>query len=231
MKRIIFTLAFFSLFVSAGYGQTVNNAGWFFLTNTHQLSEKFDFLTDVQLRSADKFSYFNTLLLRGAFSYKFNKKHAVALGYTYKGDWEHNDGKSTYSPENRLFEQYLYAFRAGRAELNFRARLEQRFVKDGEKVAFSQRLRAFVSAQIPLIADTGFTKGWYTGIQNEIFVNAQNKDKVNHSYFDQNRSFVSLGYRFSKKMDAEFGYMYWLQKETDDSTQTNVWQIMVTTKF
>ncbi|RFZ94828.1 DUF2490 domain-containing protein [Mucilaginibacter conchicola] len=231
MTRQISALVFFSFFATLGYGQSVNNRGWFFLSNTHSLSKKIDLLTDVQLRSANQFEYFNTLLLRGAFSYNFNKKRSLALGYAYKGDWEHQQSKIIYSPENRIYEQYLYNFKAGKTELNFRLRLEQRFLKEDDRSFFSQRVRAFISAQIPLVADTGFTRGLFTGVQDELFFNAQNNANVNNSLFDQNRSFISLGYRVSKKIDAEFGYMYWLQKEKEGITRTNVWQLMLTTKF
>jgi hypothetical protein len=230
MKKSLSALMLFIGLQTAVYAQ-VENAGWFFLTNTHKLSDKFDLLTNVQLRSADRFNYMQTLLLRGALSYNFNKEHSVALGYAYKGDWMHEDGERTFLPENRIYQQYLIDFKAGKVELNARFRLEQRFVKEDGDVNFSQRARAFISAQIPLVADTGFTKGLYTGIQNEIFLNVLNKDKVNNSVFDQNRSYLSLGYRWSKLIDTEFGYMYWYQKEMDGSTKTNVWQLMLTTKF
>jgi len=229
MKKYLLLVVLFTGLQTAVFAQ-VQNTGWFFLTHTQKVSDKFDVLADVQLRSADRFDFTQTLLLRGALSYNI-KKHAVALGYAYKGDWTHEDGERTYSPENRIYQQYLYDFKAGKVELNARFRLEQRFVKEDGEVDFSQRARAFLSAQIPLVADTGFTKGLYTGIQNELFFNVQNKDKVNNSVFDQNRSFVSLGYRFSKKIDTEFGYMYWYQKEMDKNTKTNVWQLMITTKF
>lgn len=228
-KFIAFAL--FTLFFKFGYGQSAENAGWFFMSNTHQLSERFDLLTDVQLRSAESFEYYNTLLLRGALSLNLNKQHSVALGYAYKGDWEYDEGKRIYSYEQRIYEQYLYDFKVGRIETNVRARLEQRFVNEDNHVLFSQRLRAFISAQIPLISHSKFTTGLYTGIQNEVFLNAQNKANVNKSVFDQNRSFFSLGYRFSKKFDIEFGYMYWLKKNEDQNTRTNVWQLMITTKF
>ena len=230
MKKYFLIYLLLVLFQAAAHAQ-VENTGWFFLTNTHKLTERFDLLTDVQLRSADKVDYTQTLLLRGALNYNFNNEHSVALGYAYKGDWMHEDGERTFSPENRIYQQYLFDLKAGRVELNARFRLEQRFVKEGGEVNFSQRARAFISAQIPLVADTGFKKGLYTGIQNEIFFNLQNKDKVNNSIFDQNRSFLSLGYRWSKLIDTEFGYMYWYQKEMDGNTKTNVWQLMLTTKF
>ncbi|TWR25793.1 DUF2490 domain-containing protein [Mucilaginibacter pallidiroseus] len=229
MRYFVLLITFLVVFAKAN-GQT-QNTGWFFLSHTQKVSEKFDIRADVQTRSADKYDYFGTLLLRGALSYNLSKVHSVALGYAYKGDWLHEDGRKTYSPENRIYQQYLYDFKAGKTELNLRGRLEQRFVKEDGKVSFSQRARIFISAQIPLIANADFSKGVYTGVQNEIFLNVQNKANVNNSVFDQNRVFGSLGYRWSKKIDTEFGYMYWYQKEMDQNTKTNVWQLMVTTSF
>jgi hypothetical protein len=212
------------------HAQIQENQGWFFLTHQQKLSTKFDLLADAQLRTADKYSYLNTLLLRTGLSYNLNKKHSVALGYVYKGDWEHEDTGTAYALENRIFEQYLYNFKIGRTEMNARARLEQRWVHE-ESTNFSQRARAFISAQIPLIADTGFTKGLFAGIQNELFINVQHKQHVNRSTFDQNRTYATIGYRWSKKIDTEFGYMYWFQKEMDDSYRRHILQLTVSTSF
>lgn len=212
------------------YAQLTETQGWLFINHKQTLSPKFAILADVQLRSANHANYLTTMLLRSAISYSLNKKHSVALGYAYKGDWEHEEFGTTYSLENRIYQQYLYNFKIKHAELSLRARLEQRWVKE-EKVDFSQRARAFVSAQIPLIADTGFTKGLYTSMQNELFLNVQHKERVNGSLFDQNRWFVSLGYRWSKKIDTEIGYMQWFQKEIDNDYRRNVIQLMITTNF
>jgi len=212
------------------YAQSHENQGWLFITHQQTISPKFDLLADVQFRTANKFDYLNTLLLRGALSYNFSKKHSAALGYAYKRDWEHELEGTAYTLENRIYEQYLYNFKIKRVEVSARARLEQRWIKE-ESAQFSQRARAFISAQIPLMADTGFTRGLYTGIQNELFLNVQHKQRVNKSLFDQNRSFVSLGYRWSKKIDTELGYMHWFQKEMDSDFRRSVFQLMITTKF
>jgi hypothetical protein len=182
------------------------------------------------MRSANRFSYFNTLLLRSALSYNFNKKHSAAVGYAYKGDWEQEAGETTYTLENRIYQQYLYHFNFHKTEVTLRARHEQRWIKE-ENTSFSQRTRAFISLQIPLLADTGFNKGLYTTWQNEIFLNTQHKERVNDRLFDQNRTYISLGYRWSKKIDTEFGYMYWFQKETDGDYRRNILQLMITTSF
>ena len=231
MHPKIFTItAILCLTLNCALAQLSETQGWFFVTHSQALSKKFDLLADAQLRSANRFNYVNTLLLRSALSYNLNKQHSVALGYAHKGDWEQEAAGKTYSTENRIYQQYLFNFKHHRTELALRSRLEQRWVKD-EKMMFSQRLRTFISAQIPLIADTGFTHGLYTGIQNELFLNVQHKDRVNGSLFDQNRTFGSIGYRWNKKIDSEIGYMYWFQKETGNDYRRNVIQLMITTSF
>jgi len=132
--------------------------------------------------------------------------------------------------EHRVYEQYLYNFKLKKVEMNVRARLEQRFIRE-DGIAFSQRARAFISAQIPLVANADFSKGLYAAVQNELFVNVQHKDLVNHHLFDQNRPYGSIGYRWSKKIDTEVGYMYWFQKEDDGDYRRNIIQLMVTTSF
>jgi hypothetical protein len=220
----------FLLFNLTAYNQTRENGGWFFLSHTQKLTDKFDLLADVQLRSANHYDYLSTLLLRGALQYHLNDHHAVAAGYAYKGDWEEEQEDKQYKFENRIYEQYAYEFKLKKTEMMVRARLEQRFIKE-EATVFSQRGRILISAQVPLIANSDFTKGLYGNLQDELFMNLQNKDKVNHSFLDQNRPFISLGYRWSKKIDTEIGYMQWLQREDDGDYRRNIVQLMVTTNL
>ena len=207
------------------------NAGWVFISHKQSISEKFDIRADFQLRSADKLSYLSAILLRGALSYNLNKQNSIALGYAYLGSWEYEQDLKTSSGEQRIFEQYLKQQSFGKIEGSLRLRLEQRFMQEEGETNFSQRGRIFLSAQIPILANEDFSKGIYTGLQNEFFMNLQKKENVNGSFFDQNRLFASLGYRWNKKIDTEFGYMYWRQKEKQALVKRNIWQIMVTTSF
>jgi len=207
-----------------------DNGAWFFLSHTQRITNKFDILADVQLRSTDHLSYLSTLLLRTALNYNLNKQQSVALGYAHKGDWEVEDGHKIYFPEHRIYEQYLHNFKLENMELMLRGRLEQRFVKE-ETYQFSQRARLLLSAQIPLIANKDFTKGIYANIQDEVFVNVLKKENVNGSFFDQNRPYVSGGYRFSKSMDIELGYTRWFQRESTGDHTTHVMQFMITTNL
>ena len=225
-------LSLFILFISLNFitPVTAQHTGWLFLSHTQKVSSKFDVLTDVQLRTGDKFSTLNTLLWRTAVNYNFSKRQAIAFGYANKNDWEKEDTEKLHTLEHRIYEQYTYNFEAERIELNLRGRLEQRFVKE-EKYAFSQRLRAFISAQIPLLANNDFSKGLYAKIQDEIFLNVQHKERVNNSLLDQNRPYLAFGYRYNKHIDIEMGYMRWLQREEDGDMNTNVFQFMLTTSF
>jgi hypothetical protein len=207
------------------------NTGWVFISHKQSISEKLDVRADFQLRSADKLSYLSGILLRGALSYNLNKQHSVALGYAYLGNWEYERDIRTSSGEQRIFEQYLKQQSFGKIEGSVRLRLEQRFMQEEGETNFSQRGRIFLSAQIPILANEDFSEGIYTGLQNEFFMNLQKKENVNGSFFDQNRLFASVGYRWNKKIDTEFGYMYWRQKEKLDIVKRNTWQIMVTTSF
>jgi len=225
----VFTLCFTG-YSRQAEAQSEGNNGWLFLSHTQQVSDKFDVLADVQLRSSDHFTYFSSVLLRTALSYNLNEKQSVALGYAHKGDWEQDNGQKIYVPEHRIYEQYLHNFNVEHIEMMFRGRLEQRFVKD-IRYEFSQRARLLLSAQIPLIANSDFSKGVYATIQDEVFLNVQHKNRLNGSLLDQNRPYISGGYRVSKSLDIEFGYTRWLQREMEGDETTHVMQLMITSSL
>jgi hypothetical protein len=227
---LLAALTFLALLPEKASAQSQENGAWLFLSHTQQLNKKFDILADVQLRSSDHFSYFSAILLRTALNYNITKAQSIAIGYAHKGDWEIEDVKKVYVPEHRIYEQYLYNYKVQRMEMMVRARLEQRLVMDG-KYQFSQRARLLLSAQIPLVTDKNFSKGVYANIQNEVFLNVQHKERVNGSFLDQNRPYISAGYRFGKSLDMEFGYTRWFQREAASDQVTHLMQLMITSKF
>jgi len=226
MKTVLVLLFFSTSALAQGSG----NEAWIFFSHTQKLTPKFDLLADVQLRSSDHITVLSAILLRTALSYNLNKKQSVAIGYAHKGDWQKGEGEKTYLPEHRVYEQFMQNFKLERIEIMLRGRLEQRMVKE-ESYNFSQRARLLLSLQIPLVADWDFTKGIYVNLQNEIFLNVQHKNRVNGSLLDQNRPYISGGYRLGKGMDIELGYTRWLQREYTGDETTHVMQLMVTTSL
>ncbi|MVN92915.1 DUF2490 domain-containing protein [Mucilaginibacter aquatilis] len=210
--------------------QTSETQAWLFINHSQRLTDKFDVLADVQVRSANDIKFLNTLLLRSALNFHLNKKHAVALGYAFKVDREFDETGEVRTTEHRAYEQYQHDFKVRKTEMALRLRFEQRWIKE-DAYNFSQRGRIFYTVQIPLLADTGFTKGLFAGLQNELFLNLQNKKAVNGRVFDQNRTFGSLGYKLSKNIDTELGYMFWFQHESDGPFKRHIIQFVLTTNF
>ena len=222
----------FSLIMMNIHAQTMTeNAGWLFLTHEQKLSQKWKLSAELQLRSTDEFDYLKNVLLRPGLHYNFTKRQSATLGYTYFGTWEKENDEKSFEPEHRMWEQYKIDGKIKRAEIQNRFRLEQRFVEKEDDHAFSQRFRYQVRGDFPLSVNEDFTKGLFLGLQNEVFLNVQNKEKANDRFFDQNRLYAVLGYRFSKKVNAEVGYMYRYQIEEMNKLNSNILQFAIATEL
>jgi hypothetical protein len=156
------------------------------------------------------------------------------LGYAYIATNGRAGVTKTFRPEHRIFEQFIITQKAGlNNSVTHRFRLEQRF--QGQTATqpdvFSQRLRYFVRGVIPLNKDVVFTKGTFMALQNEVFANVQNKDKVNKHVFDQNRAYAAFGYRINKMIDVEAGYLNQYIKQAETYTINHVMQVALYTRF
>lgn len=217
--------------------QTNQFSGWAALFHTQKFSKHWGASFDGQFRSADQFDYLRNILLRPSVNYYFANNKIGAVGYAYIAtDGRNASGASTFRPESRIWEQFIYNHKISRnATLQHRFRLEQRFLGNTSATAndsyFSQRLRYFARAVIPFKSDSVFAKGPFFALQNEVFVNVQNKDKVNKHFFDQNRAYGAIGFRFSKKFDAEVGYLNQYTKQATAYTVNHVVQTAFYTRF
>jgi len=88
-----------------------------------------------------------------------------------------------------------------------------------------------VRSIIPLAQKVSFKPGVFAAIQNEIFLNIQNKSNINNSVFDQNRIYVAIGYRFNPKVDLEAGYMNQYINGMTADVSNNIIQMALYTRF
>ena len=211
-----------------GYSQTENNY-WLFLIHNQKLSKHWSLTGEVQLRSSDNLERLQSLLLRPSVGYSFKEGHRVSLGYAYLENYTVVGDMEQTNPEHRIWEQYNIKTNIKRTEFTNRFRYEQRFVKRDE-TRFSQRFRYFFRFIFPLQSGQ-FNSGLYAALQNEVFLNVHNKENVNNSFFDQNRTYGSLGYRFSKKVDLEAGYIFRYQKMTNSRLRNHIIQLALYTNF
>lgn len=128
------------------YSQKTEHYGWLFWSHDHKLTEKWQLNSDIQLRSADDLLYLGVLLIRPSLGYKITDKQTIAIGYTYFGNWDKEDGIKLYEPEHRIFEQYEIEHAIGEIEMSHRIRWEQRFLIENK---FAQRIRYYIQGKLP----------------------------------------------------------------------------------
>ncbi|MBS1661145.1 MAG: DUF2490 domain-containing protein [Bacteroidetes bacterium] len=194
-------------------------AGWVGTFQNYKLSSRFGAYFDIQYRTTDQVRQLHQLMLRPGLNIYITPQLTGTVGYAYIPQQRVNTGVEGYLPEHRIWEQLVFTHKLPhRSTLAHRLRLEQRYipkhhpqngdlVHDGFRKA--HRLRYFFRGIVPLggQAGTAFTKGWFTSVQNEIFFNLGDASGLNGKAFDQNRAYVSVGYRTSKAFDVEVGYM------------------------
>lgn len=234
MKKLSFCIAFIVSFLSS-FAQTQHqNSGWLMFVNNTKFNDKWGLAFDVQFRSADELGYLRNVLIRPGLTYFVNKNNNVTLGYLLNTTKIESLGESVMNfAEHRIWEQYIHTHRLGGMFATQRFRLEQRFIEqnNGDNV-FAQRIRYFFRFIQPLQKKAAsFDKGAFLALQNELFFNIQNKSKLNNKFFDQNRAYLAAGYRFSKKLDAEIGYLNQAINGPNNYTINNVVQLAFYTRF
>ena len=225
MRRLLLLAAITILVTQHVSAQTKQeNSGWLFLLNSTKFSEKWGMHLDVQVRSNDNWDGTKNVLFRPGITYYIDKNQNVTAGYLFA-----STHAMPNSVEHRIWQQYIVNHKIKNILVAHRFRLEQRFLADD---SFAQRLRYFIRLVQPLQnTEQSFTKGAFFALQNEAFLNIQNKAATNNSLFDQNRLYLAAGYRFSKKLDLEAGYLRQSVNGRSRNTVNNVAQLALYTRF
>jgi hypothetical protein len=237
MKKALQLSLIIILFLPARlFAQENRFSGWAALFHTQRLSPKWGISFDAQFRSASHYDYLQNTLLRPSVNYYFDKNKVAALGYAYVAtNGRAAGGVKTFRPESRTWQQLIINTKMGKTStLQHRFRLEQRYLGNTTNKNdhyFAQRLRYFTRAVVPFKKDSVFSKGAFLGLQNEVFVNVQNKQKINKHFFDQNRAYVAVGYRLHKRADVEFGYLNQYIKQAETYVFNHVVQAAIYTRF
>jgi len=226
LRLMAVTLAGLSASVRA---DTDEQSGWLAWFNNAAFDSRFSLISDVQLRSEDEWAGPRNLLVRPGLQWTVSPGHSLTAGYAYIGTFRPDAPDAT---EHRSWQQYVASRAFPVATVSQRLRLEQRFIgRPGAPDVYSDRLRWFGRAVIPVDAGLPFQRGNFIAVQNEVFMNLSGRDDLNGRVFDQNRAYLAFGWRNGPTVDIEVGYLnQWISGRNGDVIN-HVLQMAIYTTF
>ena len=188
---------------------------WVSLNSVTKFSQHWGVVADVHLRTNDFFQDNNFFFLRGGISYIPNSKFSFTGGYAHMWLAPKNPTWSTFSDENRIYQQVQMNTKSGNVSIVQRLRNEQRWqeiivndVATGNN-KFSNRVRYLISTTIPIFKNK---KAPSLVLSDELLIQF-GKDIV-YNTFDQNRFFVGIKQSINPKLSFDFGYMNVYQQKS-----------------
>lgn len=198
MKTYALTLKLLLIF-TMGYAQNNEPGNWLIYFGNLQINEKWNMHHEVQYRNFNLLGDTEQLLLRSGIGFNLSENNNILIGYgfIYSEPYIVNTTKKTNFNEHRIFQQFITRQNFNRLTVQHRYRFEQRFIEDD----FRLRLRYFIGLNYTLNKTDQLKNTIYLSAYNELFIN------TDENYFDRNRLYGGLGYRFSKKFRLEVGIM------------------------
>ncbi len=230
MKLTITTILSLLLIVSSvnTKAQSVRHADnnailWIAPSIDIRFTKKWSWYIENQFRSVVDNPKFYQFQLRTAAQYRFNSDNILTVGYVYTWTDKYGDEPSKHKfLEHRSYIQFQNKQKLGRTEYFNRYRLEQRFQEQyagnysdhaDTITLYKNRARYLTRFNIP-ITKKGFDKGGaFIAFYDELFIGFGKKVKYN--MFDQNRTFVGIGYMLGKNARLEAGYFQQIQLHGD----------------
>ena len=217
MKKILVLTILLSF---STFAQERDFGNWLIYFGDKKINEKFNLHHEVQYRNFNFIGDTEQLLLRTGLGYNLtenNNNILVGYAFIYNEPYLANSDQKTNFDEHRVYQQFITRQSFGRISLQHRYRFEQRFLEDD----FQLRLRYFLSLNLALNKPKMEDNTFYLSAYNEIFANTQ------QNYFDRNRLYGGLGYRFTSKFRTEIGVM----NQTNATVSRNQLNIMTFLNF
>jgi len=146
---LLFTVSLNNSFAQAPVEDKVGS--WFTFVGHHKVAKKVSFTTLIQAWDYELADNFNFILYNLSVNYAVTPRLTTSLAYGYA---DIDSGFETNGPhtfENRLSEQIVYKHKLFRTPIDYRFRIEQRFLnKLGPNNTFHNRLRYRMSTKISL---------------------------------------------------------------------------------
>lgn len=198
-KIIVLTFYTF-LFPLICFSQANDFGNWLIYFGNKKINDKWNWHHEVQYRNFNFVGDTEQLLIRTGIGYTMpdnNSNAHLGYAYIYNEPYIGETNDKTNFTEHRIYQQFITRQTFGRVSLQHRYRFEQRFFSDD----FRLRWRYFLAVNVALNKKQMEDKTAYLSFYNEIFLNTVS------DYFDRNRLYGGLGYRFSKHVRTELGVL------------------------
>lgn len=203
---------------------------WSTWSSTWRGEGRWGLSTDVTVRSTDDWEGVRSVEFRPGVTYTWSSALTLAGG----GSVIWNNDAAGDTTEKRVWSQFAVPQAIGRARINHRVRVEERFIERiGRADIEATRVRYQAKAQIPFAAGSGagFTRGNYGILQQEVFVHVAGARNINGHAFDQARLYAGIGRRFGPLADLELTYMHQHISGRTTDTRGHVVIATLTTRF
>lgn len=182
------------------FSQNSSLGNWLIYFGDKKINEKFNWHHEVQYRNYNFIGDIDQLLLRTGIGYNLSENNnniLLGYGFIYNEPYILNSSEKSNFIEHRLYQQFITRQAFSRFYLQHRYRFEQRFFES----EFKLRFRYFLALNIPLNNREMSENSFYFSAYNEFFLQTED------NYFDRNRLYAGLGFKFSKNIRAELGFM------------------------
>lgn len=184
---------------------------WLPVTCNVRFHEKWMMISDMQIRRADVIREEQQYLLRAGIERKITNDLSVAPGYAFVMTYPYGEQPvKSHFREHRAWQQVTTSHRIGRAAMQHRYRLEQRWLQrqqedKRDEYMYLNRLRYRLQVNIP-VNKPSIEKGCvFASLSNEAFIGFGRN--VGMNILDQNRAMAAVGIQLTKSMQAQGGYL------------------------
>lgn len=202
---------------------------WNGLYTKYRIGDKLYYYGEYHLRTRDQLvDNLAQVYLRFGLSYIFDKSLEVTAGFVTPLYWappEYELLDEPYKkmvPQYRLWQQLLFVQSLSRAKVYHQIRTEQRWRRDwliGSPYELSFRWRYKLATYIPLNSYKLQTGTWFLSLNNEVFVQSGKSIVLNP--FEENRSFLGMGYILNENIQFQAGYTFSYQQRPSGIDYTN----------
>lgn len=215
MKKAIIILGI--LFTSFSFA---NNplGGWLMYFGNFQLNNSnFKIQYEYQHRNHELLYDLNQALFRTALQYNLKNQIQLSTGYGFV-QTEKTNIPNLPLREHRLYQEAGLQQNVLSVVLRHRFRYEQRYINQQD---MRTRFRYLIAADIPIIKKEEIGLQLYATFYNEIFINGEKYTLQNGTYFDRNRLYVAAGFKPTRNLAIQAGWMNQMQEKA------SVQQIMI----